>query len=190
MPVLSHELGEAIDTVLVVFAASLGQAVGVEEERVAGVELQLRCGRICFLEQAEWDARRLEQQDVVAVCGDDGWMSCVVDFNVTVWLRLAAYDRYVVSGQDLFADGSIDVGDDQIQRNAHGEKVAKECVNLRHEQRRGDAFAGDVAEEEVERAVVLDEITVVATDCAKGSVVVVRVPAAGAELVWRQELAL
>src|ERR1700742_223469 len=106
-------------------------------------------------------------------------MSCVVDFDVAVWLRLTAYDRYVVSGQDFFADGSIYMGDDQIQRNAHGEKVAKECVNLSHQQRCSDAFTGDVAEEEVERAVVLDEITVVAADGAEGSVVVVGVPTAG-----------
>jgi len=79
------------------------------------------------------------------------------------------------------------MGDDLAERDAHGEEIAKERVNLGHEERSGDSFTGDVAEEEVERAVVLDEIAVVATDGAEGSVVIAGVPSAGAEIGrWEQ----
>src|ERR1700733_4822073 len=114
------------------------------------MELHVRRGRIGFLEEAQGDAGGLEQKDVVAVGGDDRQMACVVDFYFAARCCLAADDRYVVSGEDLFADGSVDVGDDQAEGNAHGEEVAKQRVNLGHQQRGGYALSGDVAEKEVE----------------------------------------
>src|SRR5580658_4683246 len=117
-------------------------------------------------------------------------MTCVVDLYFAVWCCATADDRDVVSGEDLFAYRSIYVRDDEAEWDAHGEEVAKERVNLGHEQGGGDAFSGDVAEEEVELAVVLDEVAVVAADGSERSVVVVGVPAAGAQLGWRQKFGL
>src|SRR5580698_8054511 len=117
-------------------------------------------------------------------------MTCVVDFDGAVPCRAPADDGDVISGEDLFADGAIDMGDDEVEGDAHGEEVAKERVNLGHEQGGGDAFSGDVTEEEVELAVVLDEVAVVAADGSERSVVVVGVPAAGAQLGWRQKFGL
>src|SRR5580658_4441382 len=117
-------------------------------------------------------------------------MTCVVDFDGAVPCCATADDRDVVSGEDLFAYRSIYVRDDEAEWDAHGEEVAKERVNLGHEQGGGDAFSRDVAEEEVELAVVLDEVAVVAADGAQGSVVVAGVPAAGAQVSWREEFVL
>src|SRR5215469_15580142 len=117
-------------------------------------------------------------------------MACIVDFYGAVGLRLTADDGDVISRKDFFADRAVDVRDDKVERKAHGDEIAKERMNLRHEQRGCNAFARDVAEKEVEGAIVLDEVAIVAADGAERSVVIACVPATGAHVAWRQELVL
>jgi hypothetical protein len=100
----------------------------------------------------------------------------VVDFDFARWLGLAEDEGCVKAGENTFAEDTIDLLNDLTKWKANADEAAEERVELRHENGGGDAFAGDITEDEEELAVSEDEVAVVSADRASGQIVIAGLP--------------
>ncbi len=150
------------------FVEGFGYAVGVEREDVACCELALDDGRVPLLEESEdctggmkqFDCAVTPQQNrrkMPAVCVSQALCGVVVVGEED--RGIGAVDRVLVEEaihglqkeQGLFA--------------GEGELAAQVGLQVRHEQRGGDAFSCDVADDEAEALVAQGEkVVVIAAD--------------------------
>src|SRR6202000_3077031 len=187
-------MGPAIDAVFVVIVegviASFGEAVCIEEECFACIEADAGGGELDLLKHAERKAGGVEALYCFAACHHDGQVSGIVNFDFAGGLGLAKDEGCVEAGEDALTEDAIDLFNDLAEGKADADETAEEGVELGHEHGGGDAFAGDITEDEEELAVGEDEIAVVSADGAGGCVMIASFPTAGAEIRRGQETAL
>jgi hypothetical protein len=112
----------------------------------------------------------------------------VANLDLARRVRASADERRVVGRERALAEDAAGAFDEPDERQPQRHERAEHGVELRHQERGGDALAGHVAEHEVELAVLtLQNVAVVAADDRRRLVVVGDVPAVVARLAARQK---
>ena len=93
-------------------------------------------------------------------------MSGVCHHDASVVSERAEHQRRVLSGQAARAEERARATDDLVDRQTEWNQAAKHRMDVRRQQRRGDAFAGNIGEQEVQRVTGRDEVDDVAADRA------------------------
>ena len=120
-------------------------------------------------------------------------MAGAADFDFAAAAGAAADQGGVLAGDGALAEDAIGHFEKFIERQIHAGEAAEHGVEMRHEQRSGDAFAGDITEQEDEFAVVMrreNQIAIIAADHSGGMVAVVDAPILEADVAARQQSAL
>lgn len=157
------------------FVEGFGDAVGVEGESVPGAEGALADFAIPFFENAEDGGGGVEAIDrIVAAENECGQMAAV---NVA-----DKATRDVVIGEEERGEGAvgrvlgkelIDGAQEALRLIERNSALAAEIgLQIGHQQRGGDPFAGNVADDETEPAgAEIEEIVIIAADGARGKAV-------------------
>ena len=147
-----------------------GDSVGVEGEDVAGGELAVDGGGVPVFEEAEDGGGGLEMLDVAVVAEEDaGEMAAVgVTEAAGVVVVVGEEDGGVSAVDGVLVEEAIDGPEEELGFVAReGELAAEVGLEIGHEERGGDAFAGDVADDEAETLVSEgEEVVVVSADVA------------------------
>jgi hypothetical protein len=153
------------------FAEGFGDPVGVEDERVAGVDGAFAQFAIPLFENAEDGGGGVEAVDGIVAAEDEcGRMAAIYVAEAT--------GRDVVIGEEERSEGTI--------RSVLGEELVDDAKNIfqailrdgalateiglkiGHKESGGDAFAGDVTDDEAEAAgTEIEKVVIVATDSAR-----------------------
>ena len=176
------------------FVEGFGDAVGVEGESVAGVEGALADFAIPFFENAEDGGGGVEAVDRIVAAEDECGRMAAIDVA-------EAAGRDVVIGEEERGEGAVGrvLGEELIDGaqealglvERDGALAAEIGLQIGHEQSGGDAFAGNVADDEAEAiGAEVEEIVIVAADGARGKAVAGIVERADGRTELREEAAL
>ena len=146
-----------------------GDAVGVEGESVAGVELAFVERGVPILEGAHDCGGGFEAMDGIVGAQQKRWKMAAVGVaqaaGDVVELREEQCGERGVGG--VFAEELIDGTEQASGIRGQGPLAAQVGLQIGHEQRGSDAFAGNVADDQRETIFTqVQEIVVVATDMA------------------------
>src|SRR5919198_5738576 len=175
---------------LAVRAVRLGQAVGVEQDRVAGPEGGLLLLVIHAGHQAERHPGRAQLPDLPAAGRDVGH---VVPGVGVAQVAAGRVEHRVQAGREhvrrhLLDQQVVDPGEDLARRHQPGRLGPQDRVGGGHDQRGRHPLVGDVPDHDAEQAVgQLDEVVEVAADLAGRPVKRGQVPAGQLGQVPRQE---
>ena len=184
--VLPYQVCDAVDSILVVGVSGFRQAVGVEEQHIAGFHVQTRGGEIEFMEHSQRQAGGFDAQHPAVPYDNCGPVAGIMDFHLPAGLGLSAYQSGVLSSQCALAEDAICLGDHLAERQAHTSQAAEQGVELRHQHGGGHAFTGNVAEHEEELSIGLNQVTVIAANGANRRVMIASLPATGPQSLWQQ----
>jgi len=105
---LMDEAGDAVDTIFLARGrARLGEAVGIEEQRVACLQLQAGDGVFAFQKQAQGRAHGFNVLRTAREDGDGGTVAGVMDFNFSIGFGDATYEGGVLPGESAFTQDAV-----------------------------------------------------------------------------------
>jgi hypothetical protein len=154
-----------------IFAEGFGDAVGVEDEGVAGVDGALAQFAIPLFENAEDGGGGVEAVDRIVTAEDERGRMAAIDVAETA-------GGGVVIGQEERGEGTVRsvLGEELVDDTKNifqailrdGALAAEIGLQIGHEESGGDAFAGDVADDEAEAAwAEIEKVVIVAAHSAR-----------------------
>ncbi len=103
----------------------------------------------------------------------------------------AAHDESgKLSRESALAENTIGILNHAIERETGFSESTKCCVQMAHQHGRGNAFAGNIAQQEQQSIAGLKKIAIVAAHHVGGLIVVADFPSSGRQVRFRQEHAL
>ncbi len=157
------------------FVEGFGNAVGVERESVAGAESALADFAVPFFENAEDGGRGVQTVEGVVLADDErGGMSAIdVADKAARDVVIGEEERGESAVGRVLGKELIDCAQEALRLIERNSALAAEIgLQIGHQERGGDAFAGNVADNEAEPAgAEIEEIVIIAADGARGKAV-------------------
>ncbi len=149
MKVLFDDIAQAVGAEL--FGARIlcfGNAVRINNERVAGLELRAAFAEVGGRVDAERDAAGRELFDLAGRAHDERWVVSGVDVleRARPRVELGVEERDEMVGRNVFGKIIVDVADRANQRLLGGGLRVDRRVERRHQKRRARSLARHVAE--------------------------------------------
>src|SRR5438552_7309696 len=192
----SHNFGHSIFSVFFIGSGPrLGEAVRVKEQAVARAEIERLRRILPAAEEAQRKARGLEPGHLSVLNHERRAMTGIADFDPARGVGFPTDQRGEVRRHHAVAENPAGALDQLVDRQAGCHQGAKDRVQVGHEHRGSDPFAGGVAQREEEISPVAvarahDYVAIVATDRTHGLVVAADLPATVTHDLLRQQVSL
>src|SRR5437867_285659 len=150
-----QELRKTIDSVLLPRTVErLAHTVGIEKDGVPGRQPRPGDGKARVAEHSDRDTGRGDPLDLPAARDQGRDVPGVADLHLAGPVGATEDERREVARQGALAEQAAGAGDELIERLVERHESAQGGVQVRHRLRGGDPLSGDVADREVEPAVL------------------------------------
>src|SRR6266853_3372387 len=95
-----------------------------------------------------------------------------------------------LSRESALTENAVGVFHHAVERETAFGEAAKRCMQVAHEHRRSNTFAGNIPQQKEQAAVCFEEVAVIAAHHADRLIVIANVPAGWRQVGFRQEAAL